>query len=322
MTSVRRSGIAAVLGWAVIACGGSKPAPPPLGERVGPLVAAALTAADKEQAPWRCAAADGPQLADDKLEVAGQHWTVAGRVVSREAQGDIVIGVIADAGGAAPATLAALGRLRAKLDAAKPTVVLTLGGMGATEKDLETTLAVVADKASWPVVAIPGDLEPVTAHREAIATLRKRGVPIVDGRLARRVELGGATVVTLPGAGSAARLPAGNDGCSYRPDDVGAVVDELRDAKGIRILASFESFRQRGSEPAGQIAVELPLDVAVSAASVSQATAARSGSRDGKHVAVAPGSSDATVRLPSQRASAGVLIVHDGSWAWRPLSDS
>ena len=320
MTSAISRSIAVVV-FLVVACGGNKPAPPPLGERVGPLVVAAMTAADQARAPWRCAASDGPQLADATLEVAGHTWKLAGHVAAREPQGDVVIGVIADAGGAAPATLATLGRLRAKLEAAKPTVVITLGGMGATEHDLETTLAVLADKASWPVVAIPGDLESVTAHGEAIAKLRKRGVPVVDGRLARRVELGGATIATLPGASFAARLPAGNDGCSYRPEDVGAIGEALRDAKGIRVLASFEAFRQRSSEPAGQIAVEQPYDVALSAQMAGSA-AARSGARDGKHVSLAPSSSDATVRVPAQQASAGVLTVHDGTWTWKLLPDS
>jgi hypothetical protein len=304
----------------LVACGGGSP--PPLGERVGPLVGAALTAADHERAPWRCAAADGPQLPDDKLEPGGHAWKLAGHVVQRvEATNDVVIGVIADAGGAAPQTIAALGRLRAKIDAAQPTVVVTLGGMGASERELETTLAVLADKAAWPIIAIPGDLEPVAAHVEAIAVLRKRGVPIIDGRLARRIELGGATIATVPGAGSAARLPAGADGCGYRPADLAAIAQELRDAKGIRVLASFEAPRQRSGEPAGEIAVDQPYDIALSASVALGASRARTGARDGSRVALTPGASDATVRLPADRSTAGVLVVHEGSWTWKPLTD-
>jgi len=211
MTTARRRSVVIVLA----ACGGSSG--PPLGERVGPLIGAALTAADHERGPWRCAAPDGPPLADEQLTVGGHAWKLGGHAVQRvDASPDVVIGVVADAAGAAPATIAALGRLRAKLEAAKPTVVLTLGGMGANERELETTLAVLADKASWPVVALPGDLEPVTAHDEAIATLRKRGVPVIDGRLAHRIELGGATIATVPGAGASRgcrRLQLSPPGC-------------------------------------------------------------------------------------------------------------
>ena len=250
--------------------------------------------------------------------MAGHAWKLGGHAVQRvDAAPDVVIGVVADAGGAAPATVAALGRLRAKLEAAQPTLVLTLGGMGVTERELETTLAVLADKASWPVVAVPGDLEPVTAHGEAVVTLRKRGVPVIDGRLAHRIELGGATIVTLAGAGAAARLPAGADGCSYRPQDVTSATADLRDAKGIRILASFEAQR-----PAGEIPTDdQPFDIAVSAPVAPGASKTRSGARDGNRVALSPGTSDATVRLPRSASTAGLIVIHDGGWTWKPLSD-
>ena len=312
MTAARRR--SALL--AIAACGGSSA--PPLGERVGPLVGAALTAADHERGPWRCAAPDGPSLADEQLTVGGHAWKLGSHAVQRvDASPDVVIGVVADAAGAAPATIAALGRLRAKLEAARPTIVLTLGGMGANERELETTLAVLADKASWPVVALPGDLEPVTAHDEAVATLRKRGVPVIDGRLAHRIELGGATIATLPGAGAATRLPAGADGCSYRPQDVTAATTDLRDAKGIRILASFEAPR-----PAGEIPTDdQSFDIAVSAPVAPGASKARNGTRDGNRVALTPGTSDATVRLPRITSTAGLIVIHDGGWTWKPLAD-
>ena len=91
------------------------------------MLVAALGAADQARTPWRCAALDTPPLADEA--VGG--WKLAGRTMSRDADA-LTIGVVADAAGAAPRTIAALGRLRARFDEAAPDLVLALGGMGAT----------------------------------------------------------------------------------------------------------------------------------------------------------------------------------------------
>jgi hypothetical protein len=46
------------------------------------------------------------------------------------------------------------------------------------------------------------------------------------------------------------------------------------------------------------------------------------GERDGKAIALSPGTSDATTRLPPQRAaSAGVLVIRGTTWSWRALRD-
>ena len=93
--------------------------------------------------------------------------------------------------------------MRAALGDAKVDLIVTLGGMGRTQADLEATLGTLAERATWPVVALPGDLEAMTRTRSAaIAELRKRGATVLDGRLVRWIELPGATVGTVPGTGS------------------------------------------------------------------------------------------------------------------------
>src|SRR5262249_62275640 len=138
---------------------------------------------------------------------------------------------------------AALGRVRRKPDAAAPDVLLALGGMGASQTELEATLGVLAERAPWVVVALPGDLEPAEALAKATAALRGRGAAVVDGRLARRIELAAVTVATVPG-GAAGRVVAGADGCGYRPQDLSEAVADLAQPPGPRRAAAFEAPRE------------------------------------------------------------------------------
>ena len=174
--------------------------------------------------------------------------------------------------------------------------MLTLGGMGASQAELEATLGALAEGAAWPIVALPGDLEPAGEQAAAIARLRAAGRAVIDGRLARRIELPGATIATIPGAGAAARLAAGAEGCGYRVADVAAALDELTKRDGLRILASAEAPRiEVGGEPAGELALtagaDRPIDVALHGPTAETATPERTGRRDGAATPLTPGSS-------------------------------
>jgi hypothetical protein len=317
---------------AIAACHG--PAESPAASRVGPGLAAALAAADSARVPWRCTADDLPALADDAFAAGEHHWKVHGHALHRDDAGETAtIGFIADAGGAAPATLAALGRLRAQLDAAAPDVVIALGGMGETEGELEATLGVLAEHASYPVVALPGDLEPEPAELAALAALAKRGARVVDGRRARWIELPAATIATIPGAGAPERLVAGGDGCAWTAPEVTAIYAALAGRPGLRVAASAEAPRETpgpkssvpGGQPTGELALVPPpaqVDVVVHGPTREAPSAARSGTRDGSAAAMSPGTSDATTRLPAPHVpSAGLLAIRGATWTWRPLRD-
>ena len=300
---------------ALAACHGHREeGPPPLGKALTAL----LAAADGARAPWRCAALDAPALPAENVKVDGRTWAVGEHSVKLlETRPELVIGVVGDAGGSAPGTLAALARLRTKLAGAD--LVVTLGGMGTTRAELEATLGTLADHAPWPVVALPGDLEAEPAQIAALATLRGKGDVVLDGRQARWILLDGATLATLPGAGAAERLVAGPDGCSWRAGDVAAVYGELAGKPGIRIALASEAPRAGGTG-------ELPLvpaaavDVVVHGAA--PLTPARQGARDGRKADLSPGTADASPRLPETRApSAGLLVIRGNGWTWRPLVD-
>jgi hypothetical protein len=265
-------------------------------------------------------------MAGETLTVGARTWQLGARVMKLDASGDVSIGVIADAAGSAPATLAALGRLRAQL--AQVDLVISLGGMGASRPELEATFAAITERAAWPLVALPGDLEPAAAQAEAVATARQRGAAVIDGRLVQRIELPAATIALVPGAGAASRLVAGADGCGYRATDAAAAFTDLTPRAGLRILASAEAPREvEHGEPTGELALTAgagqQIDIALHGPTTGAVTPARSGGRDGAAVGLTPGSSDATPRLPGPRrpATAGILSLHGNAWSWKPLQD-
>jgi hypothetical protein len=317
----------AVVVVAISACG-DEPRQPRT-PAISSALASALVAADQTVEPWRCAALDTPSLRDEDIPTAGRTWKTRGNTLSLGAVGnDLVIGVVADAGGASPRTIAALAKLRTQLEKEGPDLVLSLGGMGATASELEATLGTLGDRASWPVVALPGDLEPMSAHVAAIAKLRTRGDVILDGRQVRFISLPGTTIATLPGGGAIERLAAGSEGCAWTPDDIAMIYSDLTARPGLRIVASSEAPRQVvGGEAAGELALApskaQPIEIVVHGPVQPVPSSARTGGRNGAGVLLSPGTSDATRRLPAaHRPAAGVLVVRGTTWAWRPLVDA
>ncbi len=292
---------------AAVGCGGgsSSTASGPMGKRVGPALAGALGAADHLVAPQRCAAPDLPAAPDGELVVGKATWKLANHTLRGTATR---IGVIADAGGAAPATLAALGRLRARL--AKVELVIALGGMADTEPALGAILEAFAAHAPWPVIVIPGDLERVDDLARAIAAARAKGIPAIDGRAIQRVELAGATIALVGGGAVAERVVAGSDGCTFA--DPAAMFAELAAVPTLRITASWEPL----APPTDAI------DVAVFGATDGPATPGRDGKRDGRAAALSPGSADATSRGEHRAPTAGILELADGGWTWRVVADT
>jgi len=316
---------AALLGLA--ACGSGSPAVP-AGSQVGPALTAALAAAEQARAPWRCAAPDGPAAPDETIPSGAHAWKLAGHTLSRTGKAsDVVIGAIADAGGSAPATLAALGRLRGKL--ARADLVLVLGGMGTTQAELEATLGMLGDKAPFPIVAVPGDLEAMPALAAASKALRARGVTVIDGRMIQQIEAPGIAIAAIGGAGARGRLVSGDDGCAYREADATAALLALTTRPGIRIVASAEAPRSmHAGEATGELALTAgaghEIDIALHGPTGAGASKARSGARDGDAVALSPGRVDATPRLPGPATtpSAGLLTVSGEAWSWKPVTDS
>ncbi len=330
MTLLGPRALAVASAVSLAACGGtSSPPPSPVGARVAPALAAALSAFDRARVPWRCAAADGPRPTAETLTVGDATWKVEDATLTRDQTGNapVAIGVVADAGGAAKPTLAALAKLRGQLGDVD--LVIALGGMGANDKQLEATLGVLAETGGHaPVIAIAGDLESMSELEVAIAKLRTKNRVVFDARRIREIRIADLTIATVPGAATGARLAAGADGCSYSSEDFARITEQLSARPGLRVLATAEAPREMiDGEPVGELAI-VPaagrVDVQLHAPITPRVSRARTGKRDGAATPLSPGTSDATTRLPGPRhtPSAGVLTWNRprGAWSWRAVT--
>lgn len=287
---------------------------------MGSALTAMLTAAARSHAPWRCSGAR--ELVADAAVAGG--WQIVGGALRRTGPEPLVIGIVADAGGSDPKTIAALTQLRTAFQSHGANLVLTLGGMGATRAELAATLTAVS--GAWPVVAIPGDLEPIPAHQAAIADVRGSGSIALDGRSLRTIEAKNVLIGIIPGVGSEYRAVAGSDGCTWVAGDIADAFRQWSAFPGLRIAVSAEAPRETiDGEATGEIALvpEDPIDVLVHGPTRAIPSSPIRGGRDGTRVALSPGTVDATARLPPIRGTtAGVLVVRDLTWEWSPILGS
>ena len=234
------------------ACGSSEPADPAtldLGRALAAGLAGAIERAGSLGEPFRCAelgaGAAGAELgtrAGRSLELEGDLLRLGPAAGGRDRT--VVVGVVADARGASPATLTQLGRVRAAFERERVELVISLGGMGTSEPELTQVLAALARDAPWVVWAVPGEREAIPAHRAAVAGLFAAGYPVFDGARVRMLEVDGAVLVSLPGAADPSHLVAGADGCVHRPEDASALALRLASHKGIRVWAGHTPPRQ------------------------------------------------------------------------------
>ncbi|HEU5060255.1 MAG TPA: hypothetical protein VFU21_27170, partial [Kofleriaceae bacterium] len=214
---------------------------PELGDVLAAGAAHAIAASGSVREPYRCA--DAPPPTAQKVVVGRRTLTVAGDTLTvTPADHALVLGVVSDARGATAETAANLATVREAFDREKVDLVVSLGGMGTSDKEL----AAVYDALGAPLWAIPGDRESIPAHRAALATLASEGRAVFDGSRVKAVATGGVLIAALAGADSAGQLMAGADGCLYAPADVTAVAARLATHAGVRVWAGHAAPRQRG----------------------------------------------------------------------------
>lgn len=326
----------ACLACALVAGCGRRDAPSDSdGRALGAALLRGLAAAAERREPWPCASPEAEE-AEEASETAPapvaepERWRAGpGTLTLAAVPTELSLGFIADAGGAGQPTLAGLRRAAALLAASKVTAVLSLGGLAADEAGIEAALRVLVSD-HYLLVASPGDLEPVPAHRAAVARLARAGARIVDGSRTRWLELGIATVATLPGARHLGQLSAGPDGCGFDDGALEQTATRLGKAPGLRVLAAWAAPRPDGATAArGDLRMRQILEQHhVELAVVGEPTGWPqniSGSGSAKaplHVAFT-GFSDGEPRMPADGAlpspSALLLQVTPPGWSWRRL---
>jgi hypothetical protein len=229
--------------------------------------------------------------------------------------------------------------VRAAFAANHVQLVLVLGGMGSTRREIATLLGALTDE--WLLLAIPGDRERIADFRGAIDDLEKDGRLVVDGSQIRVVEIDRVAVATLPGESSRLQLIAGGEGCVYSTADAEALAGLLSQRDRVRIWAAHSPPRQSGSSGSDLAAEgvhigDLSLVGAVRnsrahlvlSGLVDEAFPAKEGWRtveDGETAFLAVGAIEAAPREDSGRATSSAIVVdvrpsgRNAQLHWRPL---
>lgn len=311
----RAVGIAIVLASSA-GCKGKKEPHNALGEAAAAALLAGVGETSAVLEPWPCAALeDAPSAPPPGLRLSG--WQLDGLALLPTESVSPAIGFVGDAAGDSPATISRLRRAAEEFSASKVALVISLGGMGETDSAIGAGLRELG-KAGVPVVAIPGDLEPLPAHRRAVERLQQEQLPVVDGSVVRWVKLGTSTIATLPGARHQAQLAAGVEGCAFDDAAVEATLSRFGKDDGVAVLATWTAPRE-GSATAAR--GDGPLRQALEKANVALAVAGQEGrgpsdqSRAGRAQSelrvVHSGFADGEPRAPlgGTRRSAGALVL-------------
>ena len=150
----------------------------------------------------------------DAARVLRKGLGVAGQAVK--------IGIVGDASEALPATLANLERFAGVFRREKVAAIVFVGGLGSTEEEIAKILSALKP-ADVPVFALPGESEPMTAMKGAIARAKKAGVEVVDLSEKRAIRGEGLAILSLPGYRDGYYVATG--GCRYRAPEVAALKD-------------------------------------------------------------------------------------------------
>ncbi|HEY2030324.1 MAG TPA: hypothetical protein VGH20_14060 [Myxococcales bacterium] len=176
------------------------------------------------QAPAPLPAPQGtPQRSDVACEAPPD--SPSSRVKLRAATGQVRIGVLAGLKDADDENLAVLKKLVAELQRRGADVLLADGDLGDNPDEQETLLGALAD-SGLPVLAVAGNREVRSDLDAAEAELRKKGAHIIDLSHDRIVELGDATIASLPGTFERRQLHA-DGACVYSQKDLDALLDAL-----------------------------------------------------------------------------------------------
>ena len=166
-----------------------------------------------------------------KVSLYGHYCHLQGREGAARA---ISVGVLGAPKDALPATLAniedSLGWFR---DAGVGLVVVN-GDVGYSAEDMEATLVTLAG-AQMPVFVHAGNADPLSTFNRVLKVVSRRHPNVISMNLVRRVEVGGHSLISLPGYHDPRYISEGN-GCQYYGEDVRALEELFSDARGVPVV--------------------------------------------------------------------------------------
>lgn len=198
-----------------------------------------------------------------EMEMSGRKFSFDGRSLDLQGpdpDGVVTIGTLGAIKDFSKETQAALDFFLEKFKKDKVDVIVLDGDIAATEFEI-TQVVLYCAKTGLPVLALIGNTEGRTAFNRALLNAAKVAANAINFDLVRRVDLGGAVLVSLPGYLDK-KFVHQSGGCSYKPKDVQGIAGLIKDAKTPVVVVSH-------GPPAGKD--KNALDTAVEAGNVGDA---------------------------------------------------
>ncbi|MBN2494225.1 MAG: hypothetical protein JXR96_06520 [Deltaproteobacteria bacterium] len=164
---------------------------------------------------------DGAAAGPEKMEIGGRRFVFDGLSLALEGadrDGLVTVGVLGAVKDFSPETREALTTYMRRFEAEGADALLLLGDLAATEMEI-TRILLHCARRPWPVLALIGNSESRAAFNRAVLAAVRAAPNVVNFDLVRRVDLGGAVLVSLPGYTDKSFVHQ-SSGCVYRPRDV------------------------------------------------------------------------------------------------------
>jgi hypothetical protein len=207
---------------------------------------------------------EGGKLAEPvAMEIGGRAYTYFGDRLSLKGDdpdGVVSLGVLGAIKDYSDETRAALDFFLDRFAAEKIDALVLNGDLAATEYEITQVVLHCAERG-WLTLVLIGNTEGRTAFNRALLNAYKVAPNAINFDFVRRVDLGGATLVSLPGYLDR-KFVHQSGGCSYKPRDVDALADYTAAAEQPVVLVSH-------GPPAGED--KRALDTAVEAGNVGDA---------------------------------------------------
>lgn len=198
-----------------------------------------------------------------EMDISGRKFVFDGRSMnlqSKDPDGLVTIGTLGAIKDFSKETQAALDFFLDKFKKENVDVIVLDGDIAATEFEI-TQVVLYCARSGLPVLALIGNTEGRTAFNRALFNAAKVAMNAINFDLVRRVDLGGAVLVSLPGYLDK-KFVHQSGGCSYSPKEVRGLSEYIKDAKAPVVVVSH-------GPPAGKD--KNALDTAVEAGNVGDA---------------------------------------------------
>lgn len=174
-----------------------------------------------------------------EMEMGGRRYRWSGpslKLVSGDPDGVLTLGVLGAVKDFSEDTRAALANYLKRFVAQKADAILLLGDIASSEYEL-TQVLLLCSRTGLPVLAVIGNTESRAAFNRAVLTTLKARSNVVNLNFVRKVDLGPAVLISLPGYRDR-RFVHTNAGCIYGKREIRQTAALVRGASKPVVLVA------------------------------------------------------------------------------------